>query len=198
MEETDTDKETLGIYVSAGRFKAIVDMMDSDITIASDGEKMSISSAIGKQFVGLMYPLDQGVIIPKGVWGPISLPHLKRLLTLVPADQLRREEMASLAEIEAGKKLPPEIMELTIKLYFGSVEFALDFNQFTFDEVKLNLPAEHSGYKETIVRTSLRPRLSRAIKKQKLPEPDHKLNTVEIGKQRDIEHKAPAEDIVMH
>jgi hypothetical protein len=29
MEETDTDKETLGIYVSAGRFKAIVDMMDA-------------------------------------------------------------------------------------------------------------------------------------------------------------------------
>lgn len=64
MEETDTEKGTLGIYVSAGRFKAIVDMMDSDITIASDGEKMSISSAIGKQFVGLIYPLDQGVIIP--------------------------------------------------------------------------------------------------------------------------------------
>jgi hypothetical protein len=106
--------------------------------------------------------------------------------------------MAALAEIEAGKKLPPEIMELTIKLYFGSVEFALDFNQFTFDEVKLNLPAEHSGYKETIVRTSLRPRLSRAITKQKLPEPDHKLNTVEIGKQRDIGHKGPAEDIAMH
>jgi hypothetical protein len=57
MEETDTDKETLGIYVSAGRFKAIVDMMDSDITIASDGEKMSIISAIGKQFIGLIYIL---------------------------------------------------------------------------------------------------------------------------------------------
>jgi len=35
--------------------------------------------------------------------------------------------MAALAEIEAGKKLPPEIMELTIKLYFGSVEFATGF-----------------------------------------------------------------------
>jgi len=68
MEETDTDKETLGIYVSAGRFKAIVDMMDSDIHNSIGCEKMSISSAIGKQFVGLMYPLDQGVIIPNGVW----------------------------------------------------------------------------------------------------------------------------------
>jgi hypothetical protein len=186
MDEIETGSEVSGIYISAGRFKAIVDMMDSDITIASDGEKISLSSAIGKQFVGLLYPLDSGSIIPQGIWSSISLPHLKRLLTLVPADQLRREEMASLAELEAGKKLPPEIVELTIKLYHGSIEFALDFNQFTFDEIKLSLPANYSEYEETISRTSLRPRLSRAIKKQKLPEPDHKLSTVEIGKQRDL------------
>ena len=58
---------TEGIYVSAGRFKAIIDMMDSDINIISDGEKLSISSAIGKQFVGLLYPLDQGILPSKGL-----------------------------------------------------------------------------------------------------------------------------------
>ncbi len=84
-------------------------MMDSDISIISDGEKLSISSAIGKQFVGLLYPLDQGIILPKGSWSSISLPHLRRLLTLIPADQIRREEQAAITEIEAGKKLPPEI-----------------------------------------------------------------------------------------
>ena len=53
-----------GIFVSAGRLKAIIDLMDSDITITSDGEKMSISSATGKLFVGLLYPLDQGIMLP--------------------------------------------------------------------------------------------------------------------------------------
>jgi len=177
---------TEGIYVSAGRFKAIIDMMDSDISIVSDGEKLSISSAIGKQFVGLLYPLDQGIILPKGSWSSISLPHLRRLLTLIPADQIRREEQAAITEIEAGKKLPPEIMELTIRLEPESVEFALDFNQFTFDEIKLRLPAIFSDSEEMLDRASGRPKLRRAIKKQKLPEPDHKLNKVEIGKQRDI------------
>ena len=187
---TEIDKEIpSGIYVSAGRFKAIVEMMDSDITISSDGEKMSISSAIGKQFVGILYPLDQGMTIPRGVWSSISLPHLKRLLTLVPSDQLRREEMTAVVEVEAGKKLPPEIMELTIKLSNESVEFALDFNQFTFDEITLSLPAIYGEQEESISRASSRPRLSRAIKKQKLPEPDHKLNTLELGKQRDVGQK---------
>jgi hypothetical protein len=68
-EETEMPS---GIFVSAGRLKAIIDLMDSDITMISDGEKMSISNAIGKHFVGLLYPLDQGAIIPKGTWSSPS------------------------------------------------------------------------------------------------------------------------------
>jgi hypothetical protein len=178
------------VYISAGRFKAIIDIMDSDINLISDGEKLSVSSAIGQQFVGLIYPLDKGAVLPKGSWTSISLPHLRRLLTLIPADQIRREEQAALVEIEAGKKLPPEITELTLKLDPDEVTFALDFNQFTLDEIQLTLPAKFSESSEILQRASSRPKLSRNIKKQDLPEPDHKLNKVQIGKQRDIKEKA--------
>ena len=183
-------KETempLGIFVSAGRLKATMDLMDSDITITSDGEKISISGATGKHFIGLLYPLDQGIMLPKGTWSSISISHLKRLLALLPSDQLRREEMAAMIETEGGKKIPPEIMELTIRLTPGAIEFTLDFNQFAFDEVKLCLPAVYNESEEgTILRGSTRKRLSRAAKKQSLPEPPHKADTVTIGNQRDL------------
>jgi len=177
-----------GIFVSAGRLKAILDLMDGDITIASDGEKMSISNAIGNHFVGLLYPLDQGAVIPKGSWGSISLIQLKRLMVLLPSDQLRREEMAAIVEAEGGKKIPPEIMELTINLTPGSVEFALDFNQFAFDGIKLCLPAIYSGSEASSVAQSSKKkkRLSRSVKKKDLPEPQHKLDTVTIGNQKDL------------
>jgi hypothetical protein len=176
-----------GIFVSAGRLKATIDLMDSDITITSDGEKMSISSATGKLFVGLLYPLDQGIMLPKGTWSSISLSHLKRLLVLLPSDQLRREEMAAMIETEGGKRIPPEIMELTISLTPGVVEFALDFNQFAFDEVKLRLPAVYSESEDgTVMRISTRKRISRTAKNQSPPEPPHKLDTVTIGNQRDL------------
>jgi hypothetical protein len=77
-------------------------------------------------------------------------------------------------------------VELTLRLEPESVEFALDFNQFTFDEVTLSLLAIFSESEEMLERSSMRPKLSRAIKKQKLPEPDHKLNKVELGKQQDV------------
>jgi hypothetical protein len=181
-EETEMPS---GIFVSAGRLKAIVDLMDSDITITSDGEKMSISNAIGKHFAGLLYPLDQGVIIPKGTWSSISLFHLRRLLALLPSDQLRREEMAATIEAEGGKRIPPEIMELTINLTPDTVDFALDFNQFEFDGIKLRLPALYSK-ESSIAKVSIRKRSKRAVKKQKLPEPSHKLDSVTIGNQRDL------------
>ncbi len=182
---TEETEMPTGIFISAGRLKAIVDLMESDITITSDGEKMSISSANGKHLLGLLYPLDQGVVIPKGTWSSISLSHLRRLMAVLPSDQLRREEMAAAIEAEGGKRIPPEIMEFTINLNPDAVEFALDFNQFEFDGIKLRLPAIYNE-ESSIAKVNTRKRRRRIIKKQKLPEPSHKLDTLKLGNQKDL------------
>lgn len=186
---TEKTELTSVIYVSAGRLKAIVDLMDSDITITSDGSKLTISSAVGSAFAGQLNPLDQAVSIPRGTWRSISLAHLRRLLALLPSDQLRREEMAVMIEAEGGKKAPPDVMEITISLTPGAVEFGLDFNQFEFDVVTLRLPAMYSESEEApgpVARESKKKRLSRKPMKRNLPEPSHKLDTVEPGNQRDL------------
>lgn len=66
---------TEGIYISAGRFKAIINMMDGDINVVSDGEKLGISRApLEKQFVGVLYPLDQSAVLPKAHGVPSHCP----------------------------------------------------------------------------------------------------------------------------
>lgn len=146
---------------------------------------MSISS--GKQFVGLLYPLDTGTAVPTGIWSSIPLPPIKRLLALLPSDQLRREETAAMFEAEGGKKISPDIMELTINLSPTAAEFALNFNQFTWDEIKLSLPVKFESGEVALTRASKRPKVGRiTTKKQPLPEPSHKLDTVKVGGQRDV------------
>ncbi len=74
----------------------------------------------------------------------MPLQNLKRLLSMLPAEQLRREETQ--AQIDQEKKLHkparqgPEVPDVTITFGDAALLFTLSFGRFTSDEISLKLP----------------------------------------------------------
>jgi hypothetical protein len=82
----------------------------------------------------------------------MPLQNLKRLLSMLPAEQLRREETA--AQIDQEKKLHksarqgPEVPDVAITFSEAALIFTLSFGRFTSDEISLKLPVMPSCHGE--------------------------------------------------
>lgn len=133
-----------GFVFSAGRLKAIVDLLDSHMTIESDGRTLKIYTEPASFFSAVLAPIDDMTELPTGTWRNMPIQNLKRLLAMLPSDQLRREEAE--AQIEQEKKLhkpakqAPEVPDVAISFNDTALVFTLSFGRFTSDEISLKLP----------------------------------------------------------